>query len=160
MNVSTTMLSQLRDRRDGFSLSRAFYTDPDYFKTDLEAIFYRDWVFAGHDCEINAPGQFLTLKIGDYPVVVLRDNDGAIRAFHNSCRHRGSRVCTTDHGRMRRLVCPYHQWVYNLDGSLFNARQMGDDFDKTQFGLKPVHCESMGGYIFVCVADVAPAFGP
>ena len=160
MNVSTTLLSQLRDRRDGFSLSRPFYTDPDYFKADLEAIFYRDWIFAGHDCEINAPGQFLTLKIGEYPVVVVRGNDGAIRAFHNSCRHRGSRVCTTDHGRMRRLVCPYHQWVYNLDGSLFNARQMGENFDKTQFGLKLVHCESVAGYIFVCVADVAPDFGP
>ena len=61
---------------------------------------------------------------------------------------------------MRRLVCPYHQWVYNLDGSLFSARHMGEDFDKSQFGLKPVHCESVAGYIFVCVAEAAPDFAP
>jgi glycine betaine catabolism A len=158
MNVRTSMLSQLRSRREGFSLPRAFYVDQDYYGVDMETIFYKDWVFAGHDCEINNPGQFFTLKIGDYPVVVLRDNDGGIRAFHNSCRHRGSRVCTTEHGKMRRLVCPYHQWVYNLDGSLFGARHMGEDFDKSQFGLKPVHCESFAGYIFVCVADEAPDF--
>ncbi len=158
MNTRTTMLSQLRSRREGFSLPRGFYTDQEFYKTDLETIFYKDWIFAGHDCEINAPGQYFTFKLGDYPVVVLRDNDGNIRAFNNSCRHRGSRVCTSDHGKMRRLVCPYHQWVYNLDGSLFSARHMGEDFDKSSFGLKPLHCESFAGYIFVCVADEAPDF--
>ena len=158
MTVRSTMLSQLRNRRDGFSLPRGFYTDPEFHKVDLDTIFYKDWVFAGHDCEIKTPGQFFTLKIGEYPVVVVRGNDGAIRAFHNSCRHRGSRVCTTDHGKMRRLICPYHQWVYNLDGTLFGARHMGDDFDKSQFGLKPVHCESIAGYLFVCVAEEAPDF--
>ena len=158
MTVRSTMLSQLRNRRDGFSLPRGFYTDPEFHKVDLETIYYKDWVFAGHDCEIKTPGQFFTLKIGDYPVVVVRGNDGAIRAFHNSCRHRGSRVCTTDHGKARRLICPYHQWVYNLDGTLFGARHMGDDFDKSQFGLKPVHCESIAGYLFVCVAEEAPDF--
>ena len=158
MTIQTNLLSQLRNRREGFSLPRPFYTDPEVYRVDLEMIYYRDWIFAGHDCEIGAPGQFFTFKIGDYPVAVVRGNDGEIRAFHNSCRHRGSRVCTTDHGRMRRLVCPYHQWVYNLDGSLFNARHMGPDFDKTEFSLKPVHCESFAGFIFVCVADVPPDF--
>ncbi len=76
MNVSSTILAQLRERREGFTLPRPFYTDPDYYRVDLEAIYYRDWIFAGHDCEILAPGQFLTLKIGEYPVAVVRGNDG------------------------------------------------------------------------------------
>ena len=158
MTIQTTMLSQLRNRREGFSLPRGFYTEPAFHQVDMEAIYYRDWIFAGHDCEINAAGAFFTLKIGEYPITVVRGNDGAIRAFHNSCRHRGSRICTTEHGRMRRLTCPYHQWVYNLDGSLFSARHMGEDFDKSAFGLKRLHCESFAGYIFVCLADVAPDF--
>src|ERR1700759_5223065 len=103
MNVRNTMMSQLRGRREGFSLPRPFYTDQDYYRVDMETIFYKDWVFAGHDCEISTVGQYFTLKVGDYPVVVLRDPNGDVRAFHNSCRHRGSRVCTTEHGKARRL---------------------------------------------------------
>ncbi len=69
--------------------------------------------------------------------------DGVIRAFHNTCRHRGHRVCTQERGASAKLVCPYHQWTYDLDGSLVFARHMGEDFDKSQFGMKPVACESM-----------------
>ena len=78
--------------------------------------------------------------------------DGSIRALHNSCRHRGSRICAAPKGAVKRLVCPYHQWTYDLDGGLIRTRHMDAAIDKTQFGLKPVHCESVGGYIFVCVA--------
>ena len=160
MSIHQTMLAQLKARRPGFSLPRAFYCDPEFYRLDLENIYYRDWLFAGHDCEIKEPGQFFTLQIGEYPVVVVRGNDGAIRAFHNSCRHRGSRVCTTERGRSKRLVCPYHQWSYDLDGSLSRARHMDAEVDKSQLGLKPVHCHSTGGYIFLCVAQDAPAWEP
>ena len=160
MNVAHEVLGLLQSRRQGFSLPGPFYGDPDVYRLDLEKIFYKDWIFAGHGCEIAEPGQFFTLQIGDYPVLVVRGQDGDIRAFHNSCRHRGSRICTTDHGKAKRLVCPYHQWSYNLDGSLARARHMGEDFDKTPFGLKPVHCGLVGGYVFVCVAADAPAWEP
>ena len=156
MSPHQTMLAQLKSRREGFSLPGAFYHDPDFYRLDLENIHYRDWLFAGHDCEIKEPGQFFTLQVGDYPVVVVRGTDGEIRAFHNSCRHRGSRVCTADHGKVKRLVCPYHQWSYDLDGRLARARHMDGEIDKTQFGLKPVHCRSVGGYVFVCVGQEAP----
>ena len=160
MSPQQHMLSQLNARKPGFSLPRAFYCDPEIYRLDLENIFYKDWLFAGHDCELKEPGEFFTLQIGDYPVVAVRSNDREIRAFHNSCRHRGSRVCTADHGKARRLVCPYHQWTYDLDGSLARARHMDAEIDKSQFGLKPVHCHSVGGYIFVCVAEDAPAWEP
>ena len=160
MNSPDTMLAELQARRAGMSLDRRFYTDPEFYRLDLETIFYRDWMFAGHDCEIPTPGDYFTMQIGDYPIIVLRGRDGAIRALHNSCRHRGSRICPAAKGAVKRLVCPYHQWTYDLDGSLICARHADAELDKTQFGLKPVGCENVGGYIFVCVAQVAPSFEP
>ncbi|NKN39650.1 aromatic ring-hydroxylating dioxygenase subunit alpha [Agrobacterium sp. a22-2] len=160
MDFQNSVLRQLKGRRDGFSLEQPFYIDQDYFKLDMEMIWYRDWLFMGHDCEIPRAGNYFTVQIGDYPVVIVRGRDGQIRAFHNTCRHRGHRVCTQDRGAAAKLVCPYHQWTYELDGSLLFARQMGEDFDKAQFGLKPVHCESVGGYIFICLANEAPDFAP
>jgi glycine betaine catabolism A len=107
---------------------------------------------------VPSPGNYLTVQIGEYPVVVVRDRDGQLNAFHNSCRHRGSRICSAERGSAARLVCPYHQWTYHLDGRLFSARDMGPGFDKAQYGLHRVHCASVGGYIFVCLAKVAPDF--
>lgn len=153
MDIRNDMLRRLRNRRHGFSLEQAFYTDPDYFRADLELIWYRDWLFAVHDCEIPRPGNYVTLQVGDYPVVIVRDRQGQVRAFHNSCRHRGSRVCASERGASARLVCPYHQWTYDLDGKLLFARQMGPDFDPTKFSLKPVACEAVGGYVFICLAE-------
>ncbi|HEX4765476.1 MAG TPA: aromatic ring-hydroxylating dioxygenase subunit alpha [Lichenihabitans sp.] len=160
MSLDHDLSSLLRARKPGFSLPRPFYTDAAILADDLDRIFYKDWMFAGHDCEIAEAGQFFTLQIGAYPIMVVRGNDGTIRAFHNSCRHRGSRICTMDHGKAKRLVCPYHQWSYDLDGSLARARHMPQDFDKSGFGLKPVHCRSVAGYIFVCVGERAPAWEP
>jgi len=160
MDARKEMLRLIRSRRDGFSLPRPFYIDPAFFRLDLELIWGRDWLFVGHDCELPDPGTYFTVQIGDYPVVVVRDLEGRIRAFHNTCRHRGSRVCTADKGAAVRLVCPYHQWSYNLDGRLLFARQVADGFDKTKFGLKRVVCESVAGYIFVCLADEPEDFAP
>ena len=160
MNTTNTMLAELEARRPGMSLDRKFYTDPEFHRLDLETLFYRDWLFAGHDCEIPAPGDYFTMQIGDYPIIVIRGRDGEIRALHNTCRHRGSRVCPAAKGAAKRLVCPYHQWTYDLDGSLIRARHQDGGIDKAQFGLKPVHCESAAGYIFICVAPVAPSFEP
>lgn len=160
MDARNEMLSLIRSRRQGWSLEQPFYTDPDFFRLDMELIWYRDWLFVGHDCEVAKPGSFFTVQIGTYPVVVVRDREGKIRAFHNSCRHRGSRVCTTAKGTSARLVCPYHQWTYDLDGKLLFARQMADDFDPSAHSLKPVACESVAGYIFICLADELADFQP
>ena len=138
MNATDTMLAELQARRPGMSLDRKFYTDPEFYRLDLETLFYRDWLFAGHDCEIPAPGDYFTIQIGDYPVIVLRGRDGAIRALHNTCRHRGSRICAAAKGSVVKLVCPYHNWTYELDGRLRYARDMGAEFDAKAHGLKPV----------------------
>lgn len=146
----------LEERREGFSLPQAFYIDEAMHEADLKAVFETQWLFACSDCEIKRPGDYVTLSVGDNPVVILRDRDGGIRAFHNSCRHRGSRICAKEKGRATRLVCPYHQWVYELDGSLMNARQMPADFDRSGYGLHPVHVELICGMVYICLAEQPP----
>ncbi|KAB2699841.1 aromatic ring-hydroxylating dioxygenase subunit alpha [Ochrobactrum sp. Kaboul] len=158
MDVRNEMLGLLTGRDPNFSLEQKFYTDPDYYKLDLENIFYRDWLFVGHDCELPKTGSYMTVQVGAYPVVIVRDAQGGIRAFHNSCRHRGSRICSAEKGTAAKLVCPYHQWTYELDGRLLFARQVGPDFKPADYGLKQVHCETVAGYIYICVADEAPDF--
>lgn len=158
MDVRNEMLELLTGRDPNFSLEQKFYTDPDYYKLDLENIFYKDWLFVGHDCELPKTGSYMTVQIGAYPVIVVRDAQGGIRAFHNSCRHRGSRICSAEKGTAAKLVCPYHQWTYELDGRLLFARQVGPDFKPADYGLKPVHCETVAGYVYICVAEEAPDF--
>ncbi|OAN79992.1 Rieske (2Fe-2S) protein [Sulfitobacter sp. EhC04] len=148
----------LARRRAGHALEQPFYTDPDVFRADMETIFYRDWLFAIPACELAKPGSYVTHQVGSYGVVIVRGADGVIRAFHNSCRHRGSIICNKAKGVSPNLVCPYHQWTYSLDGKLLWAREMGPDFDPSKHGLKPVHCRDLQGLIYICLADDAPDF--
>lgn len=160
MTTAEHVLRRLEAREPGTGLERDFYVDPQIYAFDLELIFYREWLFAAHTAELPATGSYVTLQIGAYPIVIVRAGDGAIHAFINSCRHRGSRICPAEHGVTPKLVCPYHQWTYALDGSLFSARHMGSQLDRSQWGLKPVHCKTAAGYIFVCVAAEPPDFAP
>lgn len=153
------MIAQLlAARQPGHALARPFYTDPAIFQADLDMIWYRDWLFAIPACELPKPGAYVTHKVGAYRVILVRGQDGLIRAFHNSCRHRGSIICKGARGSVPKLVCPYHQWTYELDGSLLWARDMGPDFDPRDHGLKPVHCRELAGLIYICLADEAPDF--
>ncbi|MEI4488515.1 aromatic ring-hydroxylating dioxygenase subunit alpha [Frigidibacter sp. MR17.14] len=147
----------LQERQRGFSLPGAFYVDDDMFEADLEAVFATDWLFAGSVAEIRGPGDYITMEIGRDSIVILRDREGEVRAFFNTCRHRGSRLCLHETGRANRIVCPYHQWVYELDGSLINARQMPEGFDRASHGLHPVHVEVICGLIYVCLAETPPS---
>lgn len=160
MSSSEKVLRWLQARAPGTGLSRDFYVDPELFALDLEHIFYREWLFAAHTAELATTGSYLTLQIGAYPILLVRAGDGSINAFINSCRHRGARLCPSERGVAPKLVCPYHQWTYALDGRLFSARFMGPQFDRTQWGLKRVHCETVAGYIFVCISAQPPDFAP
>ncbi len=156
MNTTSTA-SLIAERVPGFSLPRELYCGEQAFQDDLEQIWYREWLFALPSCEIPKTGNFVTLNVGAYPVIVVRSGDGRIRAFHNVCRHRGQRLCAKTNGSNPKLVCPYHQWTYDLDGKLLYARDMGDDFDASKYGLKPVHCVDLGGMVFICLAQIPPA---
>ncbi|WP_016853737.1 aromatic ring-hydroxylating oxygenase subunit alpha [Halomonas smyrnensis] len=148
----------LKQRQHNYSLPQPFYNDERLFALDMQEIFEKEWLFAGMTSEIPAKGNFMTLEVGDNPVVIVRGNDGEVHAFHNVCRHRGSRLCVTDKGKVAKLVCPYHQWTYELDGRLlFAGTEMGQAFNLADHGLKPVHVRTGGGFIFVSLADEAPA---
>lgn len=154
------LTSLLARQQHGMSLARPFYTAPEVFEADLALIWYRDWIFAANEVELPKPGNYVTLQLGAYPVVVVRGQDGNVRAFHNVCRHRGQRLCSRTSGQTAKLVCPYHQWTYETDGRLLWARDMGPDFDASKHSLKPVHCASAAGMVFICLAESAPDFAP
>jgi Rieske 2Fe-2S family protein len=111
---------------------------------------------AGMECELPKAGSYVSMMVGKWPVIITRDKEGTIRAFHNSCRHRGSMICAPGTGTAPKLVCPYHRWTYDLDGSLFAAGRMDSDFDKSAHGLKPIAIECIAGTIFICLSDTPP----
>ncbi|MBS8227190.1 aromatic ring-hydroxylating oxygenase subunit alpha [Vannielia litorea] len=156
--MSEMIRELLARRRPGYALEQPFYTDPAIFAADMATIFYRDWLFAIPACELEKTGSYVTQQIGAYNVILVRGADGEIRAFHNACRHRGSVICKHERGTSPKLVCPYHQWTYELDGRLLWARDMGADFDAAAHGLKPVHCRTLAGLVYICLAAEAPDF--
>ena len=156
MTIRQQMLDLLQSRPRDYSLAQPFYNDGGFFRLDMDLIWYTQWLFAGMSCEIPKAGNYFTMSVGETSLVIVRGRDNAIRAFYNTCRHRGSRVCTKDKGNAAKLVCPYHQWTYDLDGRLVFAGNMDDGFDPKQFSLKAVHCETVAGYIFVNLSEGNP----
>ncbi|MFZ1481433.1 MAG: aromatic ring-hydroxylating dioxygenase subunit alpha [Paracoccaceae bacterium] len=128
------------------------YSSPEMFDLERDQVFLNHWQVVGHECDIPAPGDWLAFDILGERAVVMRGADGQVRAFHNLCRHRGARVVDGAQGQCRgAVVCPFHGWVYNLDGTLRGAAQP-DSFgamDKADFGLKPIEMETYHGFIFL-----------
>ncbi|MGJ3264431.1 MAG: aromatic ring-hydroxylating oxygenase subunit alpha [Salinarimonas sp.] len=147
----------LARRKPGHSLEAPFYTSREIFDLDLALIFGRHWIFVAVESEVPEPGDYVTVEIGTTSVIVVRDDDGNLAAFHNVCRHRGARLLSEPAGVVGKLVCPYHQWTYDLDGSLLHAEHMAADFDRTCHSLKRVHVRSLAGLVHVCLAEEAPA---
>ncbi|ANY09038.1 aromatic ring-hydroxylating oxygenase subunit alpha [Pseudonocardia sp. HH130630-07] len=143
-------------RSPGRSLPQAAYTDPAVFAADLEHVWATGWLFAGHSCELAGPGEYLTREIGRDRVIVVRGTDDALHAHHDVCAHRGSRLTTADRGCVRAFVCPYHQWVYDVDGRLRSARLMGPGFATGDHGLAPVAVREIAGLVFVSLAPDPP----
>lgn len=145
-------------RRPGHSLPQSLYNDPEMHDFDVHAIFGRSWLVAGFTCELPDAGSYTSIRVGPWPILIVRGRDRQIRAFHNSCRHRGAVLCKEGQGKSPRIVCPYHRWTYNLDGALMSAPRMPEDFEAGDHGLVPVHCEVVAGAIFICIAEDAPPF--
>ncbi len=148
--------SLLAARRPNHSLDAPFYTDPAIYAADLERIFGRHWIYVGVEPDVAEPGDAVTVDIGSASVIIVRDDDEVIRAFHNVCRHRGARLIPGERATVGNLVCPYHSWTYALDGRLIHAEHMGADFDRSCRGLKPVHLRSVAGLLFICLSDTPP----
>lgn len=159
MNAASPTIQELLTRRvSGYALEQPFYTSPTIYQLDLEHIFYQEWLYAAPACQLAKAGSYVTMRVGAYEVIVVRGRDGEIRAFHNSCRHRGSLICKAREGQVAKLVCPYHQWTYELDGKLLWANNMGPDFNASKHGLKPVNLLNFDGLIYICLSDTPPDF--
>jgi Rieske 2Fe-2S family protein len=162
MDTATHLPSTVRDlikrQPSAHSLLQEFYSDEEVYRFDLERVWRKGWLFAGHSCEIPTAGDYITLEIDKDSLIVLRGDDGAAHALHNVCRHRGSLICEDACGHLKKLVCPYHRWAYDLDGSLFHAPGMQEDLDKPALGLRSVPIREVEGLIFVCLAKSPPEF--
>lgn len=142
----------MRDSIPKFGLAGSYYTSPAIYQQELERIFYDQWLCAGRGDQIGPPGSFVQCEIGSESVLIVRGSDDRLRAFHNICRHRGSRLCRQTQGRLAHSIqCHYHAWTYALDGRLIGAPHMSEDrtFDKEQFGLLPVHLREWEGFVFI-----------
>lgn len=146
----------LQDRESGHSLPGELYTRPDVFEADLDVMFYRHWIFIGLECDVPEPGDVSVVDIGKSSIAIIRDDDGTVRAFNNVCRHRGARLLPAGASVVGKLVCPYHQWTYELDGRLIYAPHMGKDFDVACHGLGQVALRSVGGLLYACLSEDPP----
>ena len=159
MAAEKSAIAQLiASRRDGYSLPGDFYSSELVYRAEIERIWRRGWLFAGHTCEIPNPGDYFTFSVEDDSLIVIRDDDGRINALWNVCRHRGTQICSEASGRVGRLVCPYHQWTFARDGSLVSCRGMQEGIDREQLGLLRAHVRQLEGLIYVSLADEPPDF--
>jgi len=142
---------------ENFSLSQEFYRDPDIYQHDIEQIFLKSWLYAGHQSEIPKIGDWFLFQFDQESVIIIRSSENEINALLNVCQHRGSRVCVESSGCSKRLTCRYHGWTYDLEGQLRAAAHMGETFDKSGIGLKRIHVGMLHGMIYVNFAeDPAP----
>jgi glycine betaine catabolism A len=151
--------SLLAECRPGWALPGRFHSDEIIYHADLDRVWRTGWLFAGHTCEIPKPGDYITLQVDADPLIVIRGPGGSVHALHNVCRHRGATLCHEAAGHVARLVCPYHQWAYGLNGDLLSCRGM-HDLDKSQLGLKQVQVREAGGLIYLSLAADPPRFEP
>lgn len=139
------------------SLPPACYADEAVHRREVDTIFRRSWVGIGRADRWAAPGDFAAFTLAGIPLVVLRDEAGGLRAFANSCRHRGTRLLDGD-GSCRHIICPFHGWTYSLDGRLAGAPKMdrARGFDKSDHGLVAFRIEARDGFVFICLDDETP----
>ena len=141
------------------SLPREYYLDEGRYTDELAQVWGQQWIYAGHVSQIPKSGDYFTYEVGTENILVVRNGDD-VNAVHNVCRHRGLQLCNQPTGRVgRRIVCPYHSWSYGLDGKLLKATRQADGefFDYKDFSLFPIHVSVWQGFIFISLAEVAPA---
>jgi choline monooxygenase len=139
----------------------SWYLDPAFLQLERIQVFRESWQAVGRLDQVANPGDYFTGCLLDLPYVVLRDQDGVLRAFHNVCRHHAAEVCSGD-GTLSELTCPYHGWTYRLDGRLTRAPRLGrnDVFDRDRFSLKPAAVEAWGPLVFVYLGENPPPLQP
>ncbi len=140
-----------REYRAASLLPGRAYQDPAIFDWERREILRRDWVPVGRAEEAPEPGSYFLTELDGDPIVIVRGRDDVLRAFHNVCRHRGTAVAEEQCGKVVRFQCPYHAWIYDLDGRLVRAKHTEDleEFSFDAFGLVPVRLETWQGFVFL-----------
>ena len=148
------------DPARSMSLHSAAYTEEKWLDADLKAIFARTWQWVCHVETLAKPGSYVSATIAGLPVAVVRDREGSLRAFYNVCKHRAHELLSGS-GTTSSIVCPYHAWVYGLDGQLRGARRADrmETFDKTAICLDQVRVEEFGGFVYVNLDPTAQPLG-
>jgi phenylpropionate dioxygenase-like ring-hydroxylating dioxygenase large terminal subunit len=145
-------------QQSGYSLQQPFYTNQNVFDFEWQHIWQKHWLFAGNTAQIPKAGDYFLYPLQKDSIIIIRGNKGEVFAHYNTCAHRGSAICLEQKGNAAKLICPYHQWVYDKDGTLLNARMMPDDFCKEEYNLRSVNVQVVEGLIFICLAQAAPDF--
>ncbi|MEZ5537565.1 MAG: Rieske 2Fe-2S domain-containing protein [Thiolinea sp.] len=168
MNKATRITDPVNELRQNMAVpfERARAMPPSVYKTDefleqeIQHIFKKDWYCVGRADSLRETGDFVTGVLAGQPIVVLRDTDGQLRAFSNVCRHRMSTLLQ-GRGKTKKIVCPYHAWTYNLDGSLAGAPAMmrNNAFCKDDYSLPKIACEEWLGWVFVTLNPQAEPVG-
>jgi len=148
------------------NLPGAAYTDPNFLQLEMERVFGRNWTYVGAGGEIPDAGDAIPLTLGEMPILLIRQRDGKVRAFHNVCRHRGPILVCEPLKKKSALVCPYHAWSYDLTGELKRTpAYMGTDrldsgpLDKSRMGLVEIRCEVWHDGVFINLSGDAPPLG-
>ena len=133
------------------TLHKDLYFEPDWFKKECENIFHKEWFCCGREEDIPDIGNYKVINIGEESIFLLRSNDQKIRAFFNFCKHRGCQLLEEGtEGRLKRnIICPYHSWTYNFDGSIAKTPHLDVDLDNKKFHLNQVKLDTWGGFIIL-----------
>jgi phenylpropionate dioxygenase-like ring-hydroxylating dioxygenase large terminal subunit len=143
----------LKEKMDQGLFPQWVLTDPDIYELEQQSIFGRTWQFLAHESELKEPGDYVTRWMVNDPIIVVKGRDGEIKAYLNSCAHRGVHLCTADRGNKKTFTCPYHGWSYNLDGDLIGIvagnKVYGEEMEKGDWGLREIpQIASYQGMIF------------
>ncbi|MEM7215631.1 MAG: ring-hydroxylating oxygenase subunit alpha [Pseudomonadota bacterium] len=135
---------------NSFSLSAEAYVEPQWYQADLAAVISRTWQWVCHVEKVREPGSYVTIDIAGNPIAIVRDREGHLRAFYNVCKHRAHQLLHGE-GNSTRIMCPYHAWVYRLDGQLVRAPHTEnlENFDPKEICLDQVQVEEFCGFIYV-----------
>ncbi len=135
------------------TLAASCYYSRESYRSELDAIWWNDWLCIARQDEWSEAGSFQVFNVGGQQIIVTRSDGGALRAYHNTCRHRGSELCQAQRGKFakKRIVCPYHGWVYSLEGELVRTprRIESEDFTTKDKSLYPVAIDVWGGFVFI-----------
>lgn len=136
------------------TLPAGYYTDAEIFREEMERFFCRTWICVGRSAQIPQAGDYFLREVAGESIIVMRDERGAIQAFFNVCRHRGTRICATAEGHFAgRMQCGYHGWTYGLDGRLIGAPHMHEGFCREEYPLHRVHVGEWDGHMFANLSE-------